>query len=99
MAKLMDIRPEYMDIIPEKLEDGVLYISKKYGIAMHNCACGCGEKTATPLEVGECNKDRKEWKLIEAGPVVSLTPSVGNFSGQRPYHAHYYITENKIVWV
>lgn len=97
MRRLQEILPVYVDSVPERLEEGILYISKKYGIAMHNCACGCGEKTVTPFEVGERNKDG--WKLIEAGSIVSLTPSIGNFSGESPYHAHYFIRNNKIEWV
>lgn len=92
MHRLQEIVPEYVDGVPEVLQEGILYISKKYGIAMHNCACGCGQKTATPLGDGE-------WTLTEENAVVSLHPSIGNFSGENPYHAHYFILNNKIEWV
>ena len=34
------LRPEFVEFIPEQLEDGVLYISQRYGTAMHRCCCG-----------------------------------------------------------
>ena len=69
---------------------GVLYISKEFGVAIHLCACGCGGKTVTPLN---------KWKLTENEKGVTLRPSIGNWSGESPYHAHYYITNNKIQWL
>jgi hypothetical protein len=82
------IGEEYM---PQIIEEGVLYISEHWGLAIHNCACGCGAKSVTPLGKGE-------WTLTKNGDKVSLNPSIGNFSVENPYHAHYYITENKIMW-
>jgi hypothetical protein len=89
---MLEVKPEYVEQMPDKLEDGVLYISDKYEIAIHLCACGCGGKTVTPLGVGE-------WTLTKAGELVTLRPSIGNWAGEKPYHAHYYITENKIEWL
>jgi len=81
---------EHHQHIPEELKQGILYISKEYKIAIHLCACGCGGKTVTPLD---------EWKMTEQNGKITLRPSIGNWVGERPYHAHYYITNNKIQWL
>lgn len=92
MEKTSEIIPFFTENIPSDLEEGKLYISEEYSVAVHLCACGCKNKSVTPLKKGE-------WELIKNGDKVSLKPSIGNFSGEAPdYHAHYYITENKINW-
>lgn len=90
--KLSEIKPEFVEFIPNDLEEGILYISNEYNCAVHLCACGCKQKTVTPIQPGE-------WTLIENQNQVSLRPSIGNFIGENPYHAHYYITNNKIQWL
>ena len=69
--KAQSMRPEYVEFIPPKLEDGVIYISKKFRTASHRCCCGCGTKIVTPLR-------ETEYKLTERGGLVSLHPSIGN---------------------
>ena len=32
----------FVELIPEVLDEGVLYISVTYTTALHKCACGCG---------------------------------------------------------
>lgn len=94
MKRLFELKPMYVITIPKVKEHGILYISHKFEIAIHLCACGCGRETVTPL---------KEWKLtktiIKGNTKFTLRPSIGNFSGEKPYHAHYYITDNKIQWL
>jgi hypothetical protein len=89
---LLEIKPKYVEYMPEELENGILYISDKFQIAIHLCACGCCGQTVTPL--GDDG-----WILSKIGEAVTLRPSIGNWSGESPYHAHYYITENKIQWL
>ena len=89
--KTNSIIPEYVDYMPSELEEGKLYISEKFKLAIHLCACGCKVKTVTPLGNGE-------WNLTQNNDKVSLSPSIGNFTGENPYHAHYFITDNQIVW-
>lgn len=93
--RINEIRPEFVEHIPHEVEEGVLYISKEYQIAIHLCACGCGGKTATRINRpnGDC------WTLEESDVTVTLRPSIGNWSGENPYHAHYLITKNKIEWL
>ena len=79
---------KFVDNIPRPIKPGIIYVSEKYGVAIHLCACGCGKETVTPLGDGE-------WTLTKSGDKVSLTPSIGNFIWERPnYHAHYVITDN-----
>ena len=86
-----ELKIEYVNLMLEEPKDGILYISEEYKVAIHLCACGCKQKTVTPLGAGE-------WTLIKNGELVSLSPSIGNFNGENPYHAHYFIRDNKIVW-
>jgi len=92
MNRINELKPIYCDEIPADIEEGNMYITKQYGVAVHLCACGCGGKTVTPLGDGE-------WSMTENNGRVTLRPSIGNWSGQSPYHAHYYITDNKIEWL
>jgi len=94
MKKINELSLKYCKHIPEKIEEGILYISKEFGVAIHLCACGCQGKTVTPIE-----KNDKGWTILEKDGLITLRPSIGNFSGEKPYHAHYYITNNKIDWL
>ncbi|MCR4308012.1 MAG: DUF6527 family protein [Candidatus Berkelbacteria bacterium] len=80
---------EVVEFIPEQLDDGILYVSKKYSTAVHACACGCGEEVVTPL-----NPTDWIFKSEKAGP--SLHPSVGNWSYK--CQSHYFIRRGKVVW-
>ena len=53
--KIFELTPVYVVNIPKVIPEGKIYISKEYEIAIHLCACGCGVKTVTPLEIGEWN--------------------------------------------
>ena len=90
--RINELEPVECEEIPAEKEPGKLYITKQYGVAVHLCACGCGGKTVTPLGAGE-------WSLTENNGMVTLRPSIGNWSGESPYHAHYFITNNKIEWL
>jgi len=89
MTKIKNIRPEFVEFIPERLESGVLYISKRYATASHLCCCGCGLEVVTPLNAAK-------WQLTEQDGAVSLRPSVGNWSF--PCQSHYWIAGNQVRW-
>jgi hypothetical protein len=89
MTKIYDIRPEFVDRIPQSLNDGVIYISRKFGTAAHKCCCGCGTKIVTPLKPGR-------WELEVAGGQISIHPSIGNWSAA--CQSHYIIRNNSIDW-
>lgn len=90
--RINELRPVFCDSVPEDIEPGVLYISMKYGGCTHLCACGCGGKTY--LRLGGDG-----WSLENNNGAVTLRPSIGNWSGENPHHAHYLITQNKIQWL
>jgi len=92
MNKIYELSIVEVEQMPKVKEPGILYISRKYELAIHLCACGCGVETVTPIGEGE-------WTLKEKNGEITLRPSIGNFIGEKPYHAHYYITKNKIVWL
>jgi hypothetical protein len=83
------MRPQFVELIPEQLKTGVLYVSMEYGAVVHLCACGCGEKSITPLKP-------TDWRLIFDGEAITLRPSVGNWSFA--CRSHYCIIENKVHW-
>jgi hypothetical protein len=78
-----------VDVIPERPEAGVLYVSVEYATTLHLCACGCGHEVV----LGVAPDD---WKILWDGPTVSVSPSVGNWS--LPCRSHYVIRRNHIQW-
>ncbi len=78
----------FVEFIPEKVEEGVLYISIEYTTATHKCVCGCGNLVVTPISP-------TDWELIFDGETVSLNPSIGNWSFE--CRSHYWIRKNKIL--
>lgn len=83
------IRHEFVEFIPEEVEEGVLYISIPYATTTHLCACGCGNKVVLPLHP-------THWKLTFDGETVSMSPSVGNWSFS--CQSHYWIKNGRIEW-
>lgn len=83
------MRHEFVSSIPDRLEDGVLYISLPYTTAIHSCACGCRHEVVTPLSP-------TDWSMVFDGEAVSLAPSIGNWSF--PCRSHYWIERGRVVW-
>lgn len=83
------LEPEFVEFIPEVLEDGKLYISRTYATAVHRCCCGCGHKVVTPLSP-------TGWRLTVEGALGSLHPSIGNCGF--PCQSHYWIRRNAVRW-
>lgn len=83
------ITPEFVEFIPDRLQEGVLYISEQYGTVVHKCCCGCGEEVVTPLTPAD-------WQLRREGAAVSLVPSIGNWNFR--CKSHYWIRRNRVEW-
>lgn len=83
------LRPQFVEFIPERLEDGVLYVSQRYRTATHRCCCGCGEEVVTPL-------GPTDWSLQITHGALTLHPSIGNWSFR--CRSHYWIRNSKVVW-
>jgi len=83
------LRHEFVEYIPEKLEEGTIYVSITFATVVHKCCCGCGNEVITPLTP-------TDWKLIFDGETISLDPSVGNWSFK--CRSHYWIIRNRMEW-
>ena len=91
MTKRIDkLRPVFVEQLPDLLDPGLLYVSMKFGICAHSCACGCGRKVYTPLGL-------KDWQLYYDGETITLSPSIGNY--HFPCQSHYFIRNNRVEWV
>jgi hypothetical protein len=80
---------EFMELIPEQLAEGILYVSIEYATGSHLCMCGCGSKIVTPLAPSG-------WSIVFDGETVSLRPSVGNWS--YPCQSHYWLRRGRVEW-
>lgn len=87
--QLATIKPLFVDVIPDQLEDGILYVCERYGTVIHKCCCGCGEEVVTPLSP-------VDWTVHREGKIVSLSPSIGNWSFA--CKSHYWIWKNQVIW-
>jgi hypothetical protein len=87
--KANTITPQFVEFIPSTLQEGVLYVSQKYGTVAHKCCCGCGIKIVTPITP-------TDWQLTVSGNEVTLHPSVGNWN--HPCQSHYIIRRNRVIW-
>lgn len=83
------LKHEFVEFIPEELEEGTIYVSIRFATASHLCCCGCGSKVVTPIRP-------TDWKLIFDGKTISLDPSIGNWS--LACKSHYWIRNNRVKW-
>lgn len=84
----MILRHKFVELVPDVLEDGVLYISIEYCSAIHKCVCGCGNEVVTPISP-------TGWQLTFDGKTVSLYPSIGNWNFE--CKSHYWIRKNRVI--
>lgn len=90
MEKINNYDVHFVDYMPDTIRQGILYVSMRYAVVIHLCACGCGEKVVTPLSPND-------WKLSFDGESISLYPSIGNWDF--PCKSHYFIRNNRSVFV
>jgi len=79
--------PEFVEFMPEEKEEGILYISEKFSLAIHKCPCGCGYDSVLPI-------GPNGWMMTNENNEISFVPSILN----KWCSSHFYITKNKIVW-
>jgi hypothetical protein len=89
MKQPVTFKHEFVQFIPEELQEGTVYVSIRFATVSHLCACGCKSKVVTPLKPAD-------WKLTFDGKTVSLHPSIGNWNF--PCRSHYWIRNNKVQW-
>jgi Family of unknown function (DUF6527) len=89
MSQDIILKHEFVEFIPDEMEQGTIYISIRFATASHPCLCGCGNKVVTPIRP-------TDWTLIFNGKTISLNPSIGNWSF--PCQSHYWIRNNRVKW-
>lgn len=89
MSPATHVRHEFVEFIPEVLDEGVLYVSMQHATVVHRCCCGCGREVVTPLSPAD-------WRLTFDGEAISLSPSIGNWS--YPCRSHYWIEGSRVRW-
>ena len=94
--KTEEFLPIDVEVIPDTLKSGLLYISEKFGISCHLCPCGCGQAVYLPFPEKEINGKTRHWNMTYNLGKVTFRPSIGNTFECR---SHYYITNNKVEWV
>lgn len=80
---------EFVEYVPDVLEEGTLYVSMGYATVSHKCCCGCGQEVVTPLSP-------TDWSLIYDGKTISLDPSIGNWGFD--CESHYWIRNGRVHW-
>lgn len=89
MTPEIALKHEFVEFIPDELEQGTVYVSIRFATASHLCVCGCGNKVVTPIRP-------TDWTLTFDGKTISLDPSIGNWSF--PCQSHYYVRKNRVKW-
>jgi hypothetical protein len=89
MQREIILKHEFVEYIPEKLEDVTVYVSMAFGTVAHKCCCGCGNEVVTPLSP-------TDWELTFDGQSISLYPSIGNWGFK--CQSHYWIKRNRVKW-
>ncbi len=80
---------EVVELLPDVIEEGVLYVSLEYLTSVHRCCCGCGERVVTPI-------GPTDWSVTFHGDTVSLHPSIGNWG--LACSSHYVLRRGRVEW-
>jgi hypothetical protein len=89
MSRIDRLVAQHVEVIPEDILPGTLYVSERYRTATHLCCCGCGREVVTPLNPAK-------WRIREVDGQVSLSPSIGNW--EFPCRSHYWIAAGRVDW-
>ena len=89
MTRINTLRHEFVEYIPDAVNEGVLYVSMTFATVVHRCCCGCWSEVVTPL-------DPRDWEMTFDGKSISLYPSIGNWS--LACQSHYWIYRNQVRW-
>jgi len=80
---------EFVEFVPDNLEERTLYVCIGMATVVHRCCCGCGNEVVTPLSP-------TDWKLTFDGETVTLHPSIGSWGFK--CQSHYWIRNNRVKW-
>ena len=89
MTEIHALKHEFVEYLPETLDQGVLYVSVPFATAAHTCCCGCGREVVTPFSP-------TDWQMTFDGESISLKPSIGNWNFD--CQSHYWVERNRIRW-
>jgi hypothetical protein len=89
MSQGAPLKHQFVEFIPEELDEQTVYISVRFATVAHLCLCGCRNKVVTPLSP-------TDWQVTFDGKAISLYPSIGNWSF--PCRSHYWIRKNRMSW-
>ncbi|GAA1503694.1 hypothetical protein GCM10009827_016030 [Dactylosporangium maewongense] len=89
MTRAATVAHQFVDVVPDTLQQGIVYVCIPYTTAVHLCLCGCGGEVATPIKP-------TGWRLGFNGVAISLDPSIGNWSFT--CRSHYWITDGRVRW-
>lgn len=89
MRAVTYLAPRFVEVIPDDLEEGNIYVAIGLRTMAHRCACGCGREVFTPI-------GPLRWRLTYNGETLSVHPSLGNWS--LPCRSHYWINEGRVNW-
>lgn len=87
MKPSLQLSHQFVDFIPEDLEERTLYVCVSFATVVHKCCCGCGSEVVTPLSP-------TDWKVTFNGETISLHPSIGNWSFK--CRSHYWVQNNRV---
>lgn len=87
--KQVSVSVQLVEIIPEDMEQDVLYYSEEYNGVNHLCLCGCGKSSFLPINNKELPTHGWNIDFTTKGK-VTLSPSILN-SGL-DCKSHYIIT-------
>lgn len=87
--KRIGLTHEFVEYIPEFLEEGRVYVSIPFATSVHQCFCGCGHEVVTPLSP-------TDWRMTFDGKTISLYPSIGSWG--LPCRSHYWIRHDRVEW-
>jgi hypothetical protein len=85
----MKLQIKFVELMPDLIEEGILYVSIEYCTAIHKCPCGCKNDVVTPFSP-------TDWEMIFNGESISLYPSIGNWSYD--CKSHYWIKKNEVIF-
>lgn len=81
------LKLEFVEWMPDRIDEGILYITMKYHTVVHKCPCGCENNVVTSITP-------KSWLLTYDGDSISLSPSISNV--HLKCRSHYWIKNSEI---
>ena len=80
---------KFVKAFPDRLDEGVLYVSMEFATAAHRCFCGCGSEVYTRFSP-------TDWSMKFDGQTVTINPSIGNWSFA--CQSHYILAYGRVRW-